>query len=72
MQVPWMLPQVHGVTGLRVVDASVLPRIPGGQTAAPVVVVAERAAALLAKGESYRRHQQPNQQPTVCVCCAIV
>lgn len=39
--------KVHGVSGLRIADASVLPAIPGGQTGAPVVVVAERAAALL-------------------------
>lgn len=39
--------RVHGVSGLRVADASVLPVIPGGQTGAAVVVVAERAAALL-------------------------
>jgi len=39
--------RVHGVSGLRVADASVLPALPGGQTGAAVVVVAERAAALL-------------------------
>ncbi|KAL4424367.1 hypothetical protein ABPG75_001668 [Micractinium tetrahymenae] len=39
--------RVHGVDGLRVVDASVIPGIPGGQTAAPTVMVAERAAALI-------------------------
>lgn len=42
---------VHGVAGLRVVDASVLPRIPGGQTGAPAVAVAERAAAALLAGK---------------------
>ena len=39
--------RVRGVSGLRVADASVLPALPGGQTGAAVVVVAERAAALL-------------------------
>lgn len=39
--------RVFGVEGLRVVDASVLPCLPGGQTGAPTVMVAERAAALL-------------------------
>ena len=38
---------VWGVDALRVVDASVLPAIPGGQTGAPAVMVAERAAAQL-------------------------
>jgi choline dehydrogenase len=35
------------VDGLRVVDASVLPDVPRGNTNAPVVMVAERAADLL-------------------------
>ena len=39
--------RVHGVSGLRVVDASVMPSIPGGQTAAPTVMIAERLAAVL-------------------------
>ena len=39
--------RVHGVHGLRVVDASVMPLIPGGNTNAPTVMVAERAADLI-------------------------
>lgn len=39
--------KVHGVEGLRVVDASVFPKIPGGQTGAPTVMVAERAATMI-------------------------
>lgn len=41
---------VFGVEGLRVVDAAVVPRIPGGQTGAVTVMVAERAAAMLTGG----------------------
>ncbi|MFC3456149.1 GMC family oxidoreductase [Amycolatopsis speibonae] len=39
--------RVHGVAGLRVVDASVMPRITRGHTHAPTVMIAERAADLL-------------------------
>lgn len=38
---------LNGVSGVRVVDASVIPILTGGQTGAPVVMVAERAAAML-------------------------
>jgi choline dehydrogenase-like flavoprotein len=39
--------RVRGVEGLRVVDASVFPVIPGGNTNAPTIMVAERAADLV-------------------------
>ena len=40
--------RVHGIAGLRVVDASVMPTLVGGNTNAPVVAIAERAADLIA------------------------
>lgn len=38
---------VHGVRGLRVADASVMPTITSGNTAAPTMVIAERAADII-------------------------
>jgi choline dehydrogenase len=44
--------RVNGLEGLRVVDASVLPTVPRGNTNAPVIAVAERAADLIRHGKA--------------------
>ena len=43
--------QVHGLTGLRIVDASIIPKIVSGNTQAAVMMVAENASDLILKDQ---------------------
>ena len=54
---------VHGVSGLRVIDASVMPRITSGNTNAPTVMIAEKGAEFVredaAAGQALRLPWRP-------------
>jgi len=39
--------RVHGIDGLRVIDASVMPTITSGNTNAPTLMIAEKGAAMV-------------------------
>ena len=45
---------VHGVAGLRVIDASVMPRITSGNTNAPTVMIAEKGAEFVIEDAAAR------------------
>lgn len=56
--------RVHGVRGLRVVDASVMPRVTSGNLNAPVVMVAEKGADMIRQQWSNNGSLTSSTSPT--------
>ena len=57
--------RVHGIDGLRVVDASVMPSLPSNNTLATVYAIAERGAELIRHARpmfDVSRHRQGRQR----------
>ncbi len=53
--------RVHGIAGLRIADASIMPRITSGNTCSPTLMIAEKAAELILASvpRSIVQHKEP-------------
>jgi choline dehydrogenase-like flavoprotein len=56
--------RVHGIEGLRVIDASVMPAVTSTNTNAPTIMIAERSAAII-KGAA-RQNWRPSEGKRSC------
>ena len=44
--------RVHGISGLRIIDGSAMPRLTSGNTNAPIIMMAEKAADMISEDGS--------------------
>jgi choline dehydrogenase-like flavoprotein len=56
--------RVHGVSQLRVVDASVMPQVVGGNTNAPVIMMAEKAVDMIREERGASSRTEATANPT--------
>jgi choline dehydrogenase len=53
--------RVHGIAGLRVADASVMPAVISGNTNAPSLMIGERAADFIAADAAAQSAERPSE-----------